>query len=105
MPINHNIGKCGAASRVEQLRANCKIVSIRRRYAGTLSIAPLESDAVPDPGTKAGLDLVLRSFRRVFFHSLRATLTGSMPACFHHARSSRTTSIPRRNGRGPWSSR
>src|SRR5262245_6116989 len=66
--------------------ALCAVVWRRSRYA----------DAVPElsPGLNAAfgpaaavLGLGCR-FARLFAHSSRATLTGSMPTCFHHAHSS-----------------
>ena len=92
VPIDHEIHKRGTVGCGKRVGAEREIGEhIGRRYAGALLTAPSDFNAASIP-----FGLVLRlgrsdpSLRRVFLHSLRATLTGSMPACFHHARSSLT---------------
>jgi len=92
VPVDHEICECRAADGVEELWFDIQIGEhIERRYAGTLVAAPSNRNVVADPvGPVTGSLRVARSLRRVFLHSLRATLIGSMPACFHQARSSPT---------------
>ncbi len=92
VPINQQIRKRGAIGGVKQVRAECELSEhIGRRYAGAFPTPPsvftaasILAGSVPRTGRS------VPSFRREFFHSFRATLTGSMPASFHHPRSSLT---------------
>ena len=88
VPVDHEVCEGGAVDGVKQFRIGVQIGQhIGRRYAGALVL----SGAVTDPvGSAADLRRVARSLRRVLLHSWCATLIGSMPACFHQARSSLT---------------
>ena len=92
VPIDHDVCEGGAAHRVEELWFDIQIGEhIDRRYAGTLVAVSSDPETVTTPfGSAARFRRLARSFRRVFLQSWRATLTGSMPACLHQARSSRT---------------
>ena len=90
VPIDHEIRKRGAIGGVKQVRAECEVGEhIGCRYAGALSTPPSAFTAASIPAAPRLGGSEVR-FRREFLHSLRATLTGSMPASFHHARSSLT---------------
>jgi hypothetical protein len=59
------------------------------RYAGAFPTSPSEHTAASNPlGAIPRLDGKVPSLSRAFLHNSRATLTGSMPSCPHHARSS-----------------
>ena len=92
VPIDHDICEGSAAGRMEQFRSGCQICERNGcAHAGALVSALSTLNAVANPfGPVTGSRRVVRSFRRVFLQSWRATLIGSMPACFHHARSSPT---------------
>jgi hypothetical protein len=91
VPIDHEIRKRGAIGGVKQLRADRQVgkhisgrylVPCRRHHQFNAASIPVNSVMRLGPR-----DL---SFKRVSLHKLRATLTGSMPTCFDHARSSLT---------------
>jgi hypothetical protein len=92
VPIDREVCECHAAGDMEELRIdtqNGKHIYVRD--AGGSVVAPSDPETVTSPfGSTAGLRRVARSFRRVLLQSLRATLIGSMPTCFHQARSSPT---------------
>ena len=90
VPVDHEVCEGGALGGVKQLWFGVEIGEhIDRRYAGALVPSDPET-AITPAGSTADLRRMARSLRRVFLHSLRATLIGSTPACFHHARSSPT---------------
>jgi len=90
VPVDHEICECHAADGVEELWFDIQIGEhIERRYACALVLS--DPETVTNPvGSAARSRRVARSLRRVFLQSWRATLIGSMPACFHQARSSPT---------------
>ena len=63
---------------------------IVRRYAGVLPTPSVFPAASIPAGSVLWLGRSELSFSREFFHSFRAILIGSMPASFHHVRSSLT---------------
>ena len=93
VPIDHEIGKCRAVGRVEQLCADRQVDEHGGgRYAGALR-GSIRSRCRIQPRRfrccRLGRGAPLVRGGSVL-QSLRATLIGSMPTCFHHARSSPT---------------
>ena len=85
--IDHDIGKCHAGGGVKQLLTQRHLgehVGAVRPALTVRGMAPdfdAPSAAAPCAG---GSGSIRPSSMRVCFQSFRATLIGSMPACFHH---------------------
>jgi hypothetical protein len=90
LTVDQEIGKCGVRGGVKQLAAHWRVDEhVGRRYAdavlSTSDVFKAGSESVPC-AIRSGR--IRPSLTRVCFQSLRATLSGSIRAACHHARSS-----------------